>query len=79
MLFDYEVENEEGHLIETLKVRATFCGAPGEKPEVDRLLIKVGMRALSEQDVDFYFGPGTFEAIEQYALDNVNPKAEREP
>jgi len=74
--FEYEVENEDGTVFDTLDCKAYFIGAKGEAPEIDYLVVKVGNRVLSAHEVDFYFGSGTYEKIEQYALDNVDPVKE---
>ena len=79
MFFEYDIENEDGTVFDTLECEARFYGAKGEKPEVDRLVVKRGKRILTETEINFYYGPGTFEALEQYALNNVNWKLEGEP
>lgn len=76
MIFEYEVENEDGTVFDMLDCKAYFIGAKGEAPEIDYLVVKIGKRVLSAHEVDFYFGPGTYEKIEQYALDNVDPVKE---
>lgn len=76
MTFEYEVENEDGTVFDTLECKASFIGAKGEAPEVDRVIVKVGKRVLRAEEVDLFFGPGTYEKIEQYALDNVDPVKE---
>lgn len=75
MTFEYDIEND-GKIVETLDCEARFCGYRGEKPEIDRLIIKVGKRVLTDTEVNFYFGLGTYEAIRQYALDHVDPREE---
>ena len=76
MTFEYDIENEDGTVLNTLDCEATFCGYRGEKPEIDRLIIKVGNRVLTDTEVNFYYGLGTYEAIRKYALANVNPREE---
>lgn len=76
MTFEYDIENDKGELLETLDCEATFCGARGEKPEIDRIVIRRGARKLTDTEVNFYFGLGTYEAICQYALDHVDPREE---
>ncbi len=76
MTFEYEVENEDGTVFDTLDCEARFCGYRGEKPEIDRLIVKVGNRVLTDTEVNFYYGLGTYEAIRQYALDHVDPRTE---
>lgn len=76
MFFDYEIENDKGDVVDTLTCEATFCGYRGEKPEIDRLVIKLGVRKLTDTEVNFYYGLGTYEAIRQYALDHVDPREE---
>ena len=79
MIFEYDIENEDGTVFDTLDCEACFYGAKGEKPEVDRLVVKRGKRVLTDTEINFYYGLGTYEAIAQYALDNVNRTLEGEP
>lgn len=75
MTFEYDIEND-GKVVDTLDCEARFCGYRGEKPEIDRLVIRRGARKLTDTEVNFYFGLGTYEAIRQYALDHVDPREE---
>lgn len=76
MIFEYDIKNEDGTVFDTLDCKATFIGAKGEAPEVDNLVVKVGGRRLREEEVDLFFGAGTYENIKQYALDHVDPVKE---
>ena len=76
MIFEYDIENDDGTVFDTLSCKATFIGAKGEAPEVDDLIVKVAGRKLREEEVDLFFGAGTYENIKQYALDHVDPVKE---
>jgi hypothetical protein len=76
VIFEYDIENEDGTVFDTLDCKATFIGAKGEAPEVDDLIVKVGNRVLRAEEVDLFFGEGTYENIRQYALDHVDPVKE---
>lgn len=76
MTFEYEVENEDGTVFDTLDCKAEFYAEPGESLKIYRLVVKVGNRILSREETDLYFGPGTYNNIKQYALDHVDPREE---
>ena len=83
MNFDYEIENDKGEVVETLDCEAEFAPVvrgryegppehcyPDEGGELEGLTVRVGRRELTPDEVDFYFGPGTYRAIERHAVEN---------
>ena len=88
MNFDYEVENEEGEIVATLSVSACFSAftpssrrghpdnwCPAEGGELEELCIYNGTTDITN-DVDKLYGDGTYDAIQDTAIDRFDPKQE---